>query len=148
MADSIQSNSHLHTQATKFSHNPQILAPTSDSKQSNSHLHTQTTKFRPNAQILSSAAYSKESAASNLLRLWVRIPPGAWMSVCCECCVLSGRAASNLLRLWVRIPPGAWKSVCCKCCVLSGRGLCDELITLPEESYRSWLVNVSDLENP
>jgi hypothetical protein len=27
-------------------------------------------------------------------------------------------------------------SVCCECCVLSGRGLCDELITRPEESYR------------
>ena len=26
-------------------------------------------------------------------------------------------------------------SVCCECCVLSGRGLCDELITRPEESY-------------
>ena len=26
-------------------------------------------------------------------------------------------------------------SVCCMCCVLSGRGLCDELITRPEESY-------------
>jgi hypothetical protein len=25
--------------------------------------------------------------------------------------------------------------VCCECCVLSGRGLCDELITRPEESY-------------
>jgi hypothetical protein len=24
--------------------------------------------------------------------------------------------------------------VCCECCVLSGRGLCDELITCPEES--------------
>ena len=24
------------------------------------------------------------SAAARLLRLWVRIPPGAWMSVCCE----------------------------------------------------------------
>jgi hypothetical protein len=23
----------------------------------------------------------------------------------------------------------------CKCCVLSGKGLCDELITRPEESY-------------
>jgi hypothetical protein len=29
-------------------------------------------------------------------------------------------------------------SVCCECCVLSGRGLCDELITCPEESYRVW----------
>jgi hypothetical protein len=27
-------------------------------------------------------------------------------------------------------------AACCKCCVLSGRGLCDELITRPEESYR------------
>ena len=26
-------------------------------------------------------------------------------------------------------------SVCCECCVLSGRGLCDGLITRPEESY-------------
>jgi len=26
-------------------------------------------------------------------------------------------------------------SVCCKCCVLSGRGLCDGPITRPEESY-------------
>ena len=31
------------------------------------------------------------SAAARLLGLWVRIPPGAWMFVCCECCVLSGR---------------------------------------------------------
>jgi len=30
--------------------------------------------------------------------------------------------------------------------VLSGRGLCDELITLPEESYRLWRVVVCDLE--
>jgi len=44
--------------------------------------------------------------------------------------------AARLLRLWVRIPPGAWMSVCCKCCVLLGRGLCDELITHPVESYR------------
>jgi len=32
------------------------------------------------------------------------------------------------------------------CCVLSGRGLCDELITRPEESYRPWCVVVCDLE--
>jgi hypothetical protein len=30
--------------------------------------------------------------------------------------------------------------VCCVCCVLSGRGLCDELITRPEEFYRLWRV--------
>jgi hypothetical protein len=36
--------------------------------------------------------------------------------------------------------------VCCECCVLSGRGLYDELITLPEESYRLCCVVVCDLE--
>ena len=30
--------------------------------------------------------------------------------------------------------------------MLSGRGLCDELITRPEESYRPWCVVVCDLE--
>ena len=30
--------------------------------------------------------------------------------------------------------------------MLSGRGLCDELITHPEESYRLWCVVVCDLE--
>jgi len=30
--------------------------------------------------------------------------------------------------------------------VLSGRGLCDELITCPEESYQLWCVVVCDLE--
>ena len=38
-------------------------------------------------------------------------------------------------------------SVSCVCCVLSGRGLCDELITRPEVSYRLWYVVVCDLEN-
>ena len=47
-------------------------------------------------------------------------------------------AVARLLRSWVRIPPGAWIFVCFECCVLSGRGLCDELITCPEESYRQW----------
>ena len=37
--------------------------------------------------------------------------------------------------------------VFCECCVLSGRGLCDELITCPEESYRLWCVVACDLEN-
>jgi len=36
--------------------------------------------------------------------------------------------------------------VFCECCVLSGRGLCEELITRPEESYRLWRVVVCDLE--
>jgi len=46
------------------------------------------------------------SAAARVLGLWVRIPR-------------------------VR---GAWMFVCCECCVLSGKGLCIGLITRPEES--------------
>ena len=61
------------------------------------------------------AALRHGSAIAHLLGLWVRIPPGAWMSVPYECCVLSGR---------------------CECCVLSDRGRCVGLITRPEESYR------------
>jgi len=37
-------------------------------------------------------------------------------------------------------------SVCCECCVLSGRILYDELITRPEESYRLLCVAVCDIE--
>jgi hypothetical protein len=38
-------------------------------------------------------------------------------------------------------------SVCCECCMLSGRGVCDGLVTRPEESYRKWCVsNVCDHE--
>jgi hypothetical protein len=48
--------------------------------------------------------------------------------------------AACLLRLWVRIPSGAWMFLCCECCVLSGRGLCDGVITRPEESYQLWHV--------
>jgi hypothetical protein len=54
--------------------------------------------------------------------------------------------AAHLLRSWVQIPLGAWIFVCCECCVLSGRGLCDELITRPEESYQLCCVVVCDLE--
>ena len=55
-------------------------------------------------------------------------------------------AAARLLGLRFRIPPGAWMFVCCERCVLSGRGLCDELSTRPEESYRLWCVVVCDLK--
>ena len=57
-----------------------------------------------------------------------------------------GSTAARLLRLWVRIPPGAWIFVCCECCVLEGRGLCDGLIIRSEESYRLWRVVVCDQE--
>ena len=39
-----------------------------------------------------------------------------------------------------KIPLGAWNFVCCECRVLSARGLCDELITRSEESFRLWRV--------
>jgi hypothetical protein len=54
--------------------------------------------------------------------------------------------AARLLRSLIRIPQGAWMFVCCVCSVLSGRGLCDELITCPEESYPLWRVVMCDQE--
>jgi hypothetical protein len=51
-------------------------------------------------------------------------------------------AAACLLRFGFESHQGVWISVCCECCVLSGRGLCEELITRPEESYRMWCVVV------
>jgi len=55
--------------------------------------------------------------------------------------------AVHLLRLWFRIPPTAWMFICCDYCVLRRRGLCYELITLPEDPYREWCVVVCDLES-
>jgi hypothetical protein len=54
--------------------------------------------------------------------------------------------AARLLRSWLPIPPGTWMFVCCECCVLSGRGFCDGLTTRLEESYRPWRVVVCDQE--
>jgi len=39
------------------------------------------------------------------------------------------RRADHLYRGFV------WMSVCCECCVLSVRGLCDGLVTFTEDSY-------------
>jgi hypothetical protein len=55
-------------------------------------------------------------------------------------------SAARLLRLGFRIPPGAWMFICCECCVLSGRGLCDGLITRPEKFYPLWRVVACDQE--
>jgi hypothetical protein len=38
--------------------------------------------------------------------------------------------------------------VCCECCVLSSGGLCDELITSPEQSYRLWRVVMCVIKKP
>ena len=61
-------------------------------------------------------------------------------------CLRRRSAAARLLRLWVLIPPRACMSVCCECCLFSGRALCDKLITRPEVSYRLRCVAVCDLE--
>jgi hypothetical protein len=59
----------------------------------------------------------------------------------------SGRACGCLSPVIVGSnPTGAWMSVFCECCVLSGRGLCVDLITRPEESYRLWCVVVCDVK--
>ena len=109
--------------------------------------------------------WSRKSRAIPLLPLWA-VRPVQSLSACtrvhlyliftlsnrCSCrCqwphdLRRRSAAARLLRCWVRIPPEAWMFVCCECCVLSGRGLCDELITRPEESYRLCCVVVFDLE--
>jgi hypothetical protein len=49
-----------------------------------------------------------------------------------------GSATARSLGLWVRIPRVAWLSLCSDCCMLSGRGLCVGLITRPEDSYQVW----------
>jgi hypothetical protein len=49
-------------------------------------------------------------------------------------------AATRLLGLRIRIPPGAGRSLSWQWCVLSGMGFCVGLITHPEESYRVWCV--------
>ena len=69
----------------------------------------------------------RRSAAAGLLRLWIRIPPEAWTSVCCEWCVLSGCGelitrpeefywlwcvgVCDLETLWMRRPWPTWG--CC-----------------------------------
>ena len=48
--------------------------------------------------------------------------------------------AARFLRLGVRIPPKAWMSVSWDLCVLSGRRFCVGPIPSPEEYYRVWCV--------
>ena len=42
------------------------------------------------------------SAVAPWLRFWIRIPPGAWSSVSCECCELSGQIThpEDFYRVW------------------------------------------------
>ena len=92
---------------------------------------------------------SKENSNSNKSPTRCNSFPVYYPDVCQSqwpCGLKRRSAAAHLLRSWVRIPPEAWMFVCCECRVLSGRGLCDELITRPEESYRLWCVIVCELE--
>ena len=43
--------------------------------------------------------------------------------------------ADRLLVLRVRFPPATWMSISCECCVLSGRGLCDGPVARPESHF-------------
>jgi hypothetical protein len=51
-------------------------------------------------------------------------------------CAVCGRLVAGIEVL---NPNGAWLSVSCECCVLSGRGFCVRLITRLEESYRMYV---------
>jgi len=68
----------------------------------------------------------KNYAAANLTYCRAQRPRG----------LRRGSAATRLLGLWVRIPLEEWLSVCCECWVLSGRGLCERPITRPDKLYR------------
>jgi hypothetical protein len=94
------------------------------------------------AEVKSELIY-KSSALGSLTRanllwftlLYVTLAAPSKASVC-------GRSPSHILGPH----PTGGMDVCCDCCVLSGRGLCDELITRPEESYRLWCVVMCDLD--
>ena len=60
------------------------------------------------------------------------IPVAAWSKAWACGRSLAGFVSSNLAETWI--------FVTCECCVFSGRGLCDGLITRPEEFYRVWRV--------
>ena len=101
------------------------------------HMNQQVVKSK---HVVHSLNYLKTESRENCTRYMI-YGQSQW-----PCGIKRRSAVAGLLRSWVRIPPGHGKFVCCGCCVLSGRGLCDELITRPEESYRLWCVVVCDLE--
>ena len=45
--------------------------------------------------LLSPRNLRRRFPAAHLLVLWIRIPPGAWISISLECGVLTGRDVSN-----------------------------------------------------
>jgi len=77
---------------------------------------------------------------------WFPYPTNIWSRSQYPRGLRRGSVATRLLRLCVRIPLWTWMFVCCGRCVLLSRGICDEMITGPEESYRMWCVGECDLE--
>ena len=54
------------------------------------------------------------------------------VSLLCVLCVVRYRSVRRADLMYRGV---LWMSVCCECCMLSVRGLCDVLITYTEESY-------------
>jgi len=52
------------------------------------------------------------SAAAHLSKEWVRIAAGAWISVSCECCVLSGKVSASGWSVLQRSPTDCGVSEC------------------------------------
>ena len=59
-----------------------------------------------------------------------------------------GSTGIRLLGFRVPAPSGSWISVLCECYVLSGRSLYDGPISRPEDCYRVWCVEMSLTEEP
>ena len=55
-------------------------------------------------------------------------------------------SAARLLRLWLRIPPGAWMSAVVSVVFCQVEVSSTGWITRPEESYRVWCVDVCDID--
>ena len=109
---------------------------------SRSHTTTHHSRYDSSGRVISSSQRPVPDNTRHSRQTNIHVPGGIRTTISAG----ERPAAAHLLRSWVRIPPGTWKFVCCECRVLSGRGLCDELITRPEESYRLWCVVVCDLE--
>jgi hypothetical protein len=83
------------------------------------------------------------SAATRLLGLWHRISPGAWMSLCCECCVLLGK---GVLRA-DHSSRGVLPSVECLSVIVKpgqreGPGLIEAVVSW-KEKYRNFVLKLN-----
>jgi hypothetical protein len=86
------------------------------------------------------------AAGSDILVFWTTSNSQFCRSQWLRGLMLRPPAVARLLGLRFRTSPEEWISVSCDCCVLSVRGLGNEVITRPAVSYRLWCVVVCDLE--